>query len=101
MRKWFEFIANSPNNILTIITSDLVRGAMYTSYGLVLLIEFKDRKHSIKPDYFKDLLFSKGSNHSMRDFYLEASWNQLDINGEVNDEWYFAKRYCLIPELPF
>jgi immune inhibitor A len=61
-----------------------------TKNALVLLTEFKDRKHSITPDYFKDLLFSKGSNHSLRDFYLEASWDQLDINGDVNNEWYSA-----------
>ncbi len=61
-----------------------------TKNALVLLIEFQDRKHSITPDYFKDLLFSKGSKHSMRDYYLEASWNQLDINGEVNNAWYTA-----------
>ena len=58
--------------------------------ALVLLIEFKDKKHTAiyDPDYFKDLLFSEGSNHSMRDYFLEASWNQLDIKGDVSDEWY-------------
>jgi immune inhibitor A len=59
-----------------------------TKNALVLLTEFKDKRSSTKPEFFKDLLFSKGYNRSMRDYYLEASWNQLDINGEVNDEWY-------------
>jgi len=59
-----------------------------TKNALVLLVEFKDKKHSHDPQEFKDLLFSKGSNRSMRDYYLEASWNQLDINGDVNDKWY-------------
>ena len=61
-----------------------------TKNALVLLTEFKDKKSSTKPEFFKDLLFSKGSNRSMRDYYLEASWKQLDINGVVNDEWYTA-----------
>jgi immune inhibitor A len=61
-----------------------------TKNALVLLTEFKDKKHTAIYDseYFKDLLFSKGSNRSMRDYFLEASWNQLDIKGDVSDEWY-------------
>ncbi len=59
-----------------------------TKNALVLLAEFKDKKHTYKPEKFRDLLFSKGSNYSMRDYYLEASWNQLDIIGHVNDKWY-------------
>lgn len=63
-----------------------------TKRPLVLLIDFQDKKHTAIYDseYFKDLLFSKGSDHSMRDYYLEASWNQLDINGDVSDEWYLS-----------
>ena len=62
-----------------------------TKRPLVLLIDFKDRNHTAiyDSDYFKNLLFSKGSNDSLRDYFLEASWNQLDINGDVSDEWYF------------
>lgn len=60
-----------------------------TKKALVLLIEFQDKKHTISDSrYFQDLLFSKGSNYSMRDYFLEASWNQLDVNGEVSDKWY-------------
>lgn len=61
-----------------------------TKTPLVLLTEFQDKKSSVKPEFFKDLLFTKGSNRSLRDYYLEASWNQLDINGDVNDEWFTA-----------
>lgn len=57
---------------------------------LVLLTEFKDVKHIHKPAEFEELLFSKGSNHSMRDYFLEASWNQLDITGKINGKWYAA-----------
>lgn len=58
--------------------------------ALVLLTEFKDVKHSHSGDEFQELLFSKGSGRSLRDFYLEASWNQLDITGKVNDQWFTA-----------
>ena len=73
-----------------------------TKNALVLLTEFKDKKSSTKAEFFKDLLFSKGSNRSMRDYYLEASWNQLDIIGEVNDEWYSSanKRSEYVDKIP-
>lgn len=60
--------------------------------ALVLLTEFKDIKHKVDPNYFKELLFSKGKNRSMRDYYLESSWNQLDIDGNVNGHWYTASK---------
>ncbi len=28
----------------------------------------------------------------MRDYFLEASWSQLDINGKVHDQWFTASR---------
>lgn len=55
--------------------------------ALVLLAEFNDVKHSHEPSEFNDLLFNKQSKGSMRNYYLEASWNQLDISGMVNNEW--------------
>lgn len=70
--------------------------------ALVLLTEFLDKKSSTKPEFFEDLLFSRGSNRSMRDYYLEASWNQLDINGDVNDEWFISanKRSEYVDKVP-
>ncbi|MGZ7109714.1 MAG: hypothetical protein ACXVHW_12155, partial [Methanobacterium sp.] len=59
-----------------------------TKNALVLLIEFNDKKHSHEASEFNDLLFNKEFKQSMRNYYLEASWNQLDIKGHVNDEWY-------------
>jgi immune inhibitor A len=59
--------------------------------ALVFLTEFKDKKHTYEPDYFQDLLFGKGRNRSMREYFLEASWNQLDINGDVENKWYNVK----------
>jgi immune inhibitor A len=60
--------------------------------ALVLLTEFEDVKHTMGPEFFQDLLFSKGSGRSMRDYYLEASYNQLDIDGTVNNQWFTAPR---------
>lgn len=73
-----------------------------TKNALVLLCEFKDIKHSLKSEYFKELLFAKGSNRSMRDYYLEASWNKLDIDGDVNREWYSAsgRRLDYVDDIP-
>ncbi len=61
-----------------------------TKNVLVLLTEFKDVKHIHNPAEFEELLFSKGSNLSMRDYYLESSWNQLDITGKINEQWFTA-----------
>ena len=62
----------------------------------------KDLKHSIEPQYFEEFLFSKGSNKSMRDYYLEASWKQLDLTGKVINPWYAAHgiRADYVDEVP-
>lgn len=57
--------------------------------ALVLLTEFKDKKHTHLPEDLEKKLFTKGSR-SLRDYYLEASWNQLDITGKVSNQWYSA-----------
>jgi len=85
IRSTYGTLKNLPSSVGPCKKIDPVIG---TKNVLVLLTEFKDKNHTKEPEFFKDLLFSKGSNRSMRDYYLEASWNQLDINGEVNDEWY-------------
>lgn len=55
--------------------------------ALVLLTEFNDLKHIHEPAEFQETLFSKGKN-SLRDYYLEASWNKLDINGKTSEQWF-------------
>lgn len=57
--------------------------------ALVILIEFKDKKHSVEPEYFKNFLFAK-SKSSMRDYFLEASYQKLDLDGDIR-KWYTAK----------
>jgi immune inhibitor A len=71
--------------------------------ALVLLTEFKDVKHSHDPSEFNKLLFSKDDGSSMRDYYLEASGNKLDITGQVNERWYTADKKIkhYVDEIPF
>jgi Immune inhibitor A peptidase M6 len=52
---------------------------------LVLLVDFPDNRGARRPEEFRDMLFSESSyaTGSMRDFYKENSYGQLDIEGEV------------------
>ena len=68
-----------------------------TRKALVLLVDFSDKAATEPPDHFRDLLFSQGAyaTGSMRDFYHEASYGQLDVTGEVSGgtsstTWYRA-----------
>ena len=87
---------------LTVGPCKKIEPVIGTRNVLVLLTEFKDVKHSHDPLEFEDLLFSKGSHKSMRDYYLEASSNQLDITGKVNEKWYSAagNRVDYVDEVP-
>jgi immune inhibitor A len=68
--------------------------------ALTLPIDFSDVKHEANAEHFQDMLFTKGS-HSMRDYYLEVSWDQLDIDGDVLN-WVTAKnpREYYVDKLP-
>ncbi|MGF7118537.1 M6 family metalloprotease domain-containing protein [Methanobacterium oryzae] len=57
--------------------------------ALVLLIQFNDKQHETEPEYFKDFLFNE-SEKSLRNYYLQASYGKLDIDGDVSN-WYAAK----------
>jgi len=59
--------------------------------AVVLLVDFNEKEHEIEPRHYKKLLFSRNRRHksSLRDYYLETSWNQLDIAGDVFG-WYRA-----------
>jgi immune inhibitor A len=65
--------------------------------ALVLLVDFSDAAGTEPQAHFDDLLFSLGSypTGSMRDFYQEASYGQLDVIGLVSGDgttpgWYRA-----------
>lgn len=53
---------------------------------LVLLVDFSDAAATRTQAHYTDLLFSRGTRDSgsMRDFFHEASYAQLDVTGSVN-----------------
>jgi immune inhibitor A len=65
-----------------------------TRKALVLLVDFSDFSSTEPQVHFEDLLFSLGKN-SMRDYFKEVSYNQLNVVGEVSGHgpssgWYRA-----------
>ncbi len=52
---------------------------------LVLLVDFSDAPAQRSQQHYRDLLFSQGTQQlgSMRDFFREASYGQLDVDGTV------------------
>ncbi len=69
---------------------DKIKPVKGSRKALVLPIDFKDNKNKTEAEHFKKMLFTKGSM-SMRDYFLENSWNQLDIDGDVS-EWTTAEK---------
>ena len=57
-----------------------------TRRAIVLLVDFSDAPATRTQAHYNDLLFSTGTfpTGSMRDFYREASYGQLDVVGEVS-----------------
>lgn len=57
-----------------------------TRRALVLLVDFSDATATESQAHFTDMLFSTGTygTGSMRDFYREASYGQLDVVGLVS-----------------
>lgn len=53
--------------------------------AVVLLVDFPDKAQGTASNHYTDLLFSVGTyaTGSMRDFYREASYNNLDVIGDV------------------
>ena len=66
--------------------------------ALVLLVDFSDQAATQTQAHYAEMLFSAGSyaTGSMRDYYREASYGQLDVIGEVSgaggptNGWYRA-----------
>ena len=69
-----------------------------TRRALVLLVDFSDAQATESQSHYDDLLFSVGTypSGSLRDFYQEASYGQLDVIGLVSGSggpttgWYRA-----------
>jgi len=84
-----EVIFNRPpkTRAHTLIAANVDRAPIVGSRrALVLLVDFSDGTASQNQNHYQDMLFSLGSHAtgSMRDFYREASYNQLDVDGEVS-----------------
>lgn len=62
-----------------------------TRRAVVLLVDFPDEAQGTAQNHYTDMLFSVGTyaTGSMRDFYREASYNKLDVIGDVFG-WYRA-----------
>ncbi|MFH1823856.1 MAG: M6 family metalloprotease domain-containing protein [Candidatus Firestonebacteria bacterium] len=65
--------------------------------AIVLLVDFSDKVATTAKSHYEDLLFSLGtySTGSMRDYYTETSYSQLDVQGSVSGTgvtagWYRA-----------
>jgi M6 family metalloprotease-like protein len=58
--------------------------------ALVLLIDFSDESGQESRDYFQQLLFgnkpAQAPKGSVKDYYLEVSYNKLLIQGQVNND---------------
>ena len=71
-----------------------------TRKAIVLLVDFSDKVATQSKPHFNQLLFSTGTlaTGSMRDFYKEASYGQLDVTGAVEGQggptagWFRAPR---------
>jgi immune inhibitor A len=57
-----------------------------TYKAIVLLVDFTDNLGVVPKGDFEDLLFSLGTypSGSMRDYYIEVSYNQFEVDGVVN-----------------
>lgn len=54
--------------------------------AIVLLVDFSDVAATTAHGHYHDMLFSQGTyaTGSMRDFFKEASYNQVDVDGEIS-----------------
>lgn len=59
--------------------------------AIVLLVDFSDKPATESKAHYEELLFSQGTlaTGSMRDYYKEVSYNNLDVRGEVHG-WFRA-----------
>ncbi len=71
-----------------------------TKRAIVLLVDFSDKQAVQNQAHFNNMLFSQSTyaTGSMRDFYKEASYGKLDVEGEVKGQngvtagWFRAPR---------
>lgn len=56
--------------------------------AIVLLVDFSDKAAGTSQSHYNDMLFSQGTyaTGSMRDYFKEASYNKLDVSGQVSGQ---------------
>jgi immune inhibitor A len=90
--RWERFIHKFPTKPAGLDTPAPTKAPVIgVRKAIVLLVDFSDNIASTSQSHYVNLLFSSGTypTGSMRDYYQEVSYNQLDIQGEVTG-WYRA-----------
>jgi immune inhibitor A len=66
-----------------------------TVKALVLLVDFEENTSTTNKDHYEELLFSSGvySTGSMRDYFKEVSYGNLDIVGDVFGWYRMPEKY--------
>lgn len=60
--------------------------------ALALLVDFSDNKGTTSSGHYHDLLFNDKKAGSMRSFYKDISYGQIDVDGVVSDGWIRAPK---------
>jgi immune inhibitor A len=65
--------------------------------SLFLLVDFVDKPHTVPPEHFEKLLFSENNasytQKSLKEYYREVSYNQVNVIGHVSDWIRLPKPY--------
>ena len=101
---WHEQLANQPAaiNLQNVLAKSTATGAQKTIRVCVLLVDFSDNPASggaqanITASTVDQILFSQGATQfgSMTDFYLESSYGQFLVDGDVFGWFRMPKTYA-------
>ncbi len=90
--KWERFMREFPKKPAGLDSPAPVKAPVTgVRKAIVLLVDFSDKVATTAQSHYSNMLFSSGTypTGSMRDYYKEVSYNQLDIPGSVSG-WYRA-----------
>ena len=73
-------IAPTLSNLQAFKTRTVAKGPQRV---IVVLVEFPDKKHSVSIETIRQIVFS-----GLNDFYQEASYGLMSVNGDITSEWY-------------
>ncbi|MDI6735666.1 MAG: M6 family metalloprotease domain-containing protein [bacterium] len=92
--KWERFRRESPKRPAGLDTAAPTKAPIIgIRKAIVLLVDFSDKVADTTQFHYQNLLFSLGTypTGSMRDYYQEVSYSQLDVQGSVTG-WYRAPK---------